>query len=78
MSVKVAQANLMDALKQLRFKWERTRGEWDDHASRRFEKEVLLALEPRILAAVKGLDRVAELMDQARRECSDDSSGGLE
>lgn len=74
MSVKVAQANLMDALKQLRFRWEQVRSEWDDHASRRFEKEVLEPLEPQILAAIKGLDHVNDLMAQARRECEDSGS----
>ncbi|MBS0187191.1 MAG: hypothetical protein JSS51_03925 [Planctomycetes bacterium] len=71
MSTKVAQANLTDAVKELRFRWERARSEWDDHASRRFEKEVLAPLEPMVIAALKSLEHVNELMIQARRECED-------
>ncbi|MBX3378814.1 MAG: hypothetical protein KF805_01860 [Phycisphaeraceae bacterium] len=71
MSTKVAQANITDATKELRFRWERARTEWDDHASRRFEKEVLAPLEPMVVAALKALEHVSELMVQVRRECED-------
>lgn len=71
MSTKVAQSNLTDAIKELRFRWERVRTEWDDHASHRFEKEVLAPLEPMIVAAIKALEHVNELGVQVRRECED-------
>lgn len=71
MSTKVAQANLNDAAKELRFKWARARSEWDDAASRRFETEVLQPLEPAIVAALKAIEHVNELMTQARRDCED-------
>ena len=71
LSTKVAQANLHDAAKELRFKWARARSEWDDAASRRFEAEVLQPLEPAIVAALKAMEHVNELMTQARRDCED-------
>ncbi|MBX3389115.1 MAG: hypothetical protein KF691_06625 [Phycisphaeraceae bacterium] len=71
MSTKVAQANITDAVKELRFRWERARSEWDDSASRRFEKEVLAPLEPMVVAAIKALEHVSELVIQVRRECED-------
>lgn len=71
MSSKVAQANITDAVKDLRFRWERTRTEWDDAASKRFEKDVLAPLEPMVVAAIKALEHVNELMIQVRRECED-------
>lgn len=71
MSTKVAQANLTDAVKELRFRWERARSDWDDSASRRFEKDVLAPLEPMVVAALKALEHVNELMTQVRRECED-------
>ncbi|MGH7241925.1 MAG: hypothetical protein ACREJD_00725 [Phycisphaerales bacterium] len=71
MSTKVAQANVNDAVKELRFRWERARSEWDDAASRRFEKDVLAPLEPMVIAALKALEHVNELMIQVRRECED-------
>lgn len=71
MSTKVAQANLTDAVKELRFRWERARTDWDDSASRHFEKDVLAPLEPMVVAALKALEHVNELMTQVRRECED-------
>lgn len=71
MSTKVAQANITDAVKELRFRWERARSDWDDSASRRFEKEVLAPLEPMVIASIKALEHVSELMVQVRRECED-------
>ena len=71
LSTKVAQANITDAVKDLRFRWERARSEWDDAASRRFEKDVLAPLEPMVVAAMKALEHVNELMIQVRRDCED-------
>ncbi len=71
MSVKVAQSNLTDAIKELKFRWERARSEWDDHASHRFEREVIAPLEPMVIAALKAMEQVGELSMQVRRECED-------
>jgi uncharacterized protein YukE len=72
MSVPVAKANLVDALKQLRQRWDRARQHWDDEASRQFQKDYLDPLESRILAAAKALEHVAETMAAVRRDCGDD------
>jgi hypothetical protein len=72
MSVPVAKANLVDALKKLRQKWDRAREHWNDEAARRFQKDYLDPLENRVIAAAKSLDHVAELMATVRRECGDD------
>ncbi|HEX8876489.1 MAG TPA: hypothetical protein VF777_07055 [Phycisphaerales bacterium] len=71
MSTKVAQANLNDAAKELRFRWARAKSEWDDAASKRFEVEVIQTLEPALVATLKAMEHVNELMIQARRECDD-------
>ncbi|MBS0191312.1 MAG: hypothetical protein U0573_09615 [Phycisphaerales bacterium] len=71
MSTKVAQANLVDALKELRFRWEKARADWDDHASRKFEKDVMAPLEPMVIAAIKAMEHVNEMVVQVRRECED-------
>lgn len=77
MSIQVSQANLVDAHKQLRTRWLHIRQSWSDDAARQFEKEFIEPLEQRVLAAVRGLDHVAETMAQARRDCSDDAGGML-
>jgi hypothetical protein len=72
MSVAVAKANLADALKQLRIKWAKVQQQWDDDARREFEKDYLEGLEPRVVAAIKGMEHVTELMAQVMRECGED------
>jgi hypothetical protein len=72
-SIAVAKANLADALKQLRTRWDRAKDQWDDAAAAQFYKEFIEPLEARVVAAVKALDHVAELTAVVRRECGDDS-----
>jgi hypothetical protein len=76
-SLSVAKANLMDALKQFRARWDKVRDVWDDDTRRRFERDFLDGLEPRIIAAVKGLDHVTELAAKVKRECGDDGPAAL-
>jgi hypothetical protein len=71
-SVPVAKANLVDALKKLRQRWDRARDRWDDAAAVQFQRDYLDPLEQRVIAAAKSLDHVAELMATVRRECGDD------
>lgn len=75
MSMNVAKATLMDSLKQLRIRWEKAAQSWDDEARRRFERDYLEGLEPRVIAAIKGLDHVTELAARVKRECGDDGPG---
>lgn len=72
MSINVAKANLMDAVKQLRIRWLHVCESWDDAARRQFEKEFIDPLDAKIRTALKGLDHVSELQDRVRRECGDD------
>lgn len=72
MSANIAQANLIDALKQLRIKWSRIRETWQDDAAVRFEKQVIDPLEPAIAKAARAVEHVAETMHQIRRECGND------
>lgn len=71
MSTKVAQATLIDAAKELRFRWQRAASDWDDSASRRFEREVLGPIEPALVGAIKALEQVSEITARVRRECDD-------
>ena len=72
MSINVAKANLMDAVKQLRIRWSHISSSWDDVARRQFEKDFLDPLEGKVRQAIKGLDHVSELQERAKRECGDD------
>jgi hypothetical protein len=70
----VAKANLVDALKKVRRRWEHVREHWDDDAARQFQKDFLDPLEGRVIAAAKALDHVAELAAAVRRECGNDAA----
>lgn len=72
MSFQTSQANLVDALKQLRLRWARVRERWDDPRSAEIQREFIDALDPIVRAAISAVDHVAELSAQARRDCSDD------
>jgi hypothetical protein len=72
MSLNVAKANLIDALKTLRIRWDKAKDSWDDDTRRQFEQDFIAPLESKILAAAKGLDHVSELIAKAQRECGND------
>jgi len=46
---------------------------WGDSVRRRFEERHLAPLSPAVEAAVIGLQKLAETLDQVRRDCSDRS-----
>ncbi len=71
-SANVSKANLHDAYKQLRQRFSVIKQTWEDEAARRFEREVIDPIESKVLTAIKGMEHVAELMAQVRRDCSDD------
>ena len=72
MSANVAKANLHDAYKQLRLRFDVIKQTWEDDAARRFQREVIDPIESKVLTAIKGMEHVGELMGQVRRDCSDD------
>jgi hypothetical protein len=57
----------------LREQWLVTETTWNDAARQRFEERYLAPLEPAVDAAVNGLQKIAEVLDQVRRDCSDRS-----
>jgi hypothetical protein len=72
MSLSVAKANLMDALKTLRIRLQKAANDWDDDTRKQFEEEFIAPLDAKIQAAAKGLDHVSDLIAAARRDCGDD------
>ncbi len=72
MSVSGAKGTLFDAMKQLRIRLDGARQEWTDETRRRFERDEIDTLEPRVAAALKAIDAVQELMMRVQRECGDD------
>lgn len=73
MSPTAAKANLIGALTELRVRFDHVKDRWDDQTRRKFEQDVLLPLESQIRTAAGGLERLAEIMAAARRDCGDDA-----
>jgi hypothetical protein len=69
MSLTVGRAKLVQALKDLEMRWEKTRFQWDDAMSDDIGKMVVEPLEPRVRATVSAMEKMFEVLSRARREC---------
>lgn len=69
MSITVGHTQLQDAMKDLVIRWEKTRAKWDDEKSRQIEEEFIQPLKPKVRATLTALERVGNMIGQARREC---------
>ena len=63
-------ARLLYAAKKLQLRWEQTQTQWNDQVMREFAKRHLHPLEPKIVASVRALERLAELVARVEHECS--------
>jgi hypothetical protein len=70
MSLTGGKNRLIASLKELQLRWSQVRGEWDDDVRKRFEEEYLVPREREVQAAVAAIERMAETVARARRDCS--------
>ena len=64
---------IKQTIRVLREHWLITEETWSDAVRRRFEERYLAPLDPATDAAVFGIQKMAEVLDQVRRDCSDRS-----
>ncbi len=64
-------ARLKHALKTLREHWDLTREQWNDPVSRDFEKNHLIPLDQQSNNALRGMDKITEVLQKVRHDCSD-------
>ncbi len=64
-------ARLKHALKTMRENWEITRETWNDGVARDFEKNHLLPLDQQVNTALRGMDKISEVLGKVRAECGD-------
>ena len=64
-------AQLADSFDSLRAAWADTATRWNDSASRRFQKERLEPLDPMTRRALSAIQRLAEVLAKAERDCGD-------
>jgi hypothetical protein len=65
---------LKQSIRALRDQWLITEETWSDSVRQRFEDRYLAPLEPAVDAAVFGIQTLAEVLDAAKRDCSDRSA----
>lgn len=63
--------DLTRAAKRLRECWSETSEYWNDATSQQFEKEHLQQMGPEIQQAMAAIQRFAEIVNQAEKDCED-------
>lgn len=71
MSLNPALRNIHQGVKDLIVEWQVTKEQWNDAASRDFEKKYLQPLEPAARSALTALTQMEEVIQRARRDCSE-------
>ena len=64
---------LKQTIRILNDHWMTTEATWSDSTRRRFEDRHLAPLSTAVESSVAGLQKLAEVLDQVRRDCSDRS-----
>lgn len=65
-------AKLSLAHRALMLRWEAAKEQWNDAASRTFERERLADIEPHVSQVLEATKRLAEVLEKAQYECGRD------
>ncbi len=65
---------LTKSAKRLREQWELTRPFWHDQNALDFERELLQPLSPQLTLTLSVINRLAHLLEQVERDCSDEEN----
>ena len=71
--VMAGSTRLNQTVRALKDQWLVTEATWGDSVRQRFEDRYLAPLEPAVDSAINGMQKIAEVLDQVRRDCSDRS-----
>lgn len=69
MSLDAGASKLKRSMKTLQEHWAETKSRWQDQASRKFEEDQLASLKNEVNATLSAIDRLASILDTAKREC---------
>jgi hypothetical protein len=72
-NVMAGSSRLKHAIRSLQEHWRTTEATWNDSIRRRFEERHVAPLDPAVDAALIGMQKLAEVLDKVRRDCSDRS-----
>jgi hypothetical protein len=65
---------LQYALKNLRKHWEMARESWSDQVCEDFDDKHLKPMETQVNATMRGMDKIAEVMNRMKQECGSEGS----
>jgi hypothetical protein len=66
-------SRMKQSLRAIKDQWLMTESTWGDVVARKFQDRYLVPLDPAVDAAVNGMQKLAEVLDQVRRDCADRS-----
>ena len=69
MSLYDSKARLGYAAQRLNLRWQDALAEWNDPKSREVEREYLAPMESYLSAAMGAIDRLADVLGRAERDC---------
>ncbi len=64
---------LHQTIRIIQDQWLLTEATWNDSVRQRFEERYLAPLDTAVDSAINGMQKVAEVLEQVRRDCSDRS-----
>jgi hypothetical protein len=70
MALSTGRAKLYDGMKILRAQWEHIQEVWKDPVRADFEENYWNVLEVQVQNAVRGIDRMDQVLTKLRRDCS--------
>ena len=65
---------LTKAAKRLKTQWELTQPFWHDQNAAEFDRDLLQPLAPQLTLTLARIQQMAQLLQQAERDCLDDES----
>ena len=69
MALSTGSSKLSLTLKELRLRWEETKNHWNDPVSQAFDDNHIGPLEAQVIATLRGIDRLAQVLTRAQSEC---------
>ena len=71
MGVYEGRGQLTKAMRDLLFRWQETKGAWDDPVSKNIEEKFLVPLEQDLRNALGAMDHMGSVLQQAKHDCSE-------
>ena len=66
----ITASSLNFAMKTLKMSWEDAKEVWDDSVRQSFDEEHMVPLEPQVMATLKAINRLNQVMARAYEECT--------